>query len=142
MLEGWHPHLGEIPDPPLDKPTHRSNSTLRLARKPHQRARTDRIPATHGREYPRVQPTKVTLGGNSIITGATVVADRYCFRGLCVQGVCLWVWGWVYITLDTHPLDTHTLNTPPNTHARSTSGRYASYWNAFLFNIIFLLFIW
>ena len=50
MLEGWHLHLGEILDPPLDKPTHRSNSTLRLARQ-----------------------TKVTLDRELIITTATVV---------------------------------------------------------------------
>ena len=34
----------------------------------------------------------------------------------------------------THTLDTHTLNT--HTHTWSTSGHYASYWNAFLFAII------
>ena len=67
------------------------------------------------------------------------------------SGVCLWVQG-VYILLVTHthpghtpcshtPLDTHPLVTHPRTYTPrtrtppslwSTSGQYASYWNAFL----------
>ena len=50
-------------------------------------------------------------------------------------GVCLWVQGVCVYTPPGHPPDTHPsghthLNTPP---PRSTSGRYAAYWNAFLF---------
>ena len=74
--------------------------------------------------------------------------------------VCLWVWDWVrtspWHTLDTLPgytlpLDTQTLghtdppghtpgHTPPGQPpSQSTSGLYASYWDAFLFNNVFWL---
>ena len=70
--------------------------------------------------------------------------------GVClkVQGMCLWVqdlctplghtllpWTPPETHTQTTP-DTHTLNTPPgHTPTRSTSGRYASYWNAFLLSL-------
>ena len=49
--------------------------------------------------------------------------------------VCLWVWGCAH-TAPVHP----TGHTPPGhhppSHRQSTSSRYASYWNAFLFENI------
>ena len=46
------------------------------------------------------------------------------------------VWGCEHTSSWTHPLDTHTWThprlPPPHPAPLSTSGRYASYWNAFL----------
>ena len=59
-----------------------------------------------------------------------------CPRG---GGVCLWSWGCLLHPLGRHPLAQCMLGyTHPNpVHAgiRSTSGRYASHWNAFLFGV-------
>ena len=54
-------------------------------------------------------------------------------RGACVVGACM-AWQGVCVVGDVHA--THT---PPNTmrYGRSMHGRYASYWNAFLFLLQF-----
>ena len=56
-------------------------------------------------------------------------------------GVCLWVQGRVSLGLAGYASGSevcaHTLDTPlPDTPPRSTSRRYASYWNAFLFSYV------
>ena len=84
-----------------------------------------------------------------------LITDRIRSIGECYvfTGVCHSVHNWgVYTPLNTPPppdapLDTHThtdtypLHPPGHTHTldnppvRSTGGRYASYWNAFLLNL-------
>ena len=58
------------------------------------------------------------------------------FTGVCPPGggVCLWVQGC------TPPGHTHSLDIPPPCPPRSTSGWYASYWNAFLFRKIHFIY--
>ena len=99
-----------------------------------------------------------SFGGACLPLGPGISASGSRVR--CTTGsrwVCLYVV--VHTLLDTHP-DTHSPRThtdpwtqPPHTHPRqththtldppprSTNGRYASYWNSFLFELCFI-YLW
>ena len=147
-LEGWRTHLEEILDPPLEKPTRQSNSSLRLARNPYE-----------GPSLPNTRNTWMGISQESsqrrwLWAGIQLLPPQQSLRegnvftsvchsfypwgvclwvggGMCiwVGGLCLWVWGWVGVhPLDTHPqtphwrhipIDTPT-DTPGHTHSPNT----------------------